>query len=209
MESYWTITQTGDGYYEEKKSRFISAAIPVATEQEMEEHLSRIKKKYYDAKHHCFACVLGEKGEWKRFSDDGEPQGTAGKPILAVLEGAGIRGGLIVVTRYFGGTLLGTGGLVRAYTAAAKDALQHAGPALMQAGKIVKITMDYSFLDKVNWYLKQKPILVIDTQYTDRVSIRVQIRKEDVPDLDAFLQNTGRNSIQVKTEEEGYYGFPA
>lgn len=115
MESYRTIETRGEGSYEEKKSRFLGVAIPTKTEEEVQAALQEEKKKYYDAKHHCYACILGEKGELRRFSDDGEPQGTAGKPILTVLEGQNLRNVCIIVTRYFGGTLLGTGGLTRAY----------------------------------------------------------------------------------------------
>ena len=117
--AYYTIQKTGHGEYEEKRSRFLGEAIPVQSEEEVQEHLTRIRKQYYDARHHCSAYVLGEKKDRKKASDDGEPQGSAGLPILNVIEGAGCTGILIVVTRYFGGTLLGTGGLVRAYTNAA------------------------------------------------------------------------------------------
>ena len=120
---YKTIIESGSGEYIEKKSRFIGELVPVSSEEEAFAYLDAVRKKHYNASHHCFAYVLGEKNQTERASDDGEPSGTAGRPILHVLEGEEICNALIVVTRYFGGTLLGTGGLTRAYTAAAKAAV--------------------------------------------------------------------------------------
>ena len=115
------------------------------SEEEVQEHLTRIRKQYYDARHHCSAYVLGEKKDRKKASDDGEPQGSAGLPILNVIEGAGCTGILIVVTRYFGGTLLGTGGLVRAYTNAAKVALADAGPVCMKEERFSRFRWSIPF----------------------------------------------------------------
>ena len=123
MEEYFVIETTGTGEIVEKKSRFISHVIPVDSEQEALGHIEAIKKKYWDARHNCFAFVIGKNHEIQRFSDDGEPQGTAGKPILEALLTGNFHNVLIVVTRYFGGTLLGTGGLVRAYGMSAKAGL--------------------------------------------------------------------------------------
>ena len=134
-EPYVILAETGNGYYEEKRSRFPAAAYPVRSEEEAAALIAAEKKKTYDARHHCWAYVLGPNRETVRFSDDGEPSGTAGKPILEVLLGRGVRDALIIVTRYFGGTLLGTGGLVRAYTAASQDALDHAVTALVLPAK--------------------------------------------------------------------------
>ena len=139
-EPYAILTETGYGYYEEKRSRFPAAAYPVRTEEEALSLIAAEKKKTYDARHHCFAYVIGPNRELVRFSDDGEPSGTAGKPILEVLLGRDIHDALIIVTRYFGGTLLGTGGLVRAYTAASQDALDKAGTALVLPAKKVSVT---------------------------------------------------------------------
>ncbi len=124
MESSMIILyQGGQGEYTEKKSRFIASIFPVQSEEEALENIARIRKEHYDARHNCFAYVIGDNNETERCSDDGEPSGTAGRPILDVLTGNGIHNAAAVVTRYFGGTLLGTGGLVRSYTAAVKDAL--------------------------------------------------------------------------------------
>ncbi len=119
------VTEGGTGEVIEKKSRFIASIFPIQTEEEALTYLSQVRKKYYDARHNCFAYVVGEKNETERCSDDGEPSGTAGRPMMDVLTGQGLHNVLVVVTRYFGGTLLGTGGLVRAYSAAVKAGLEN------------------------------------------------------------------------------------
>src|SRR5699024_9601171 len=116
MEAYRTVCGYGTGEIVEKKSRFIAEVFPVVSGDEVSGHIEKIKKEYWDARHHCWAYVIGQNPGTERMSDDGEPAGTAGKPILEVIRGRGLTDVLIVVTRYFGGTLLGTGGLVRAYT---------------------------------------------------------------------------------------------
>ena len=122
MNSYYTIYRGGSGEVVEKKSRFIGEARAVSSEEEAAAFVEEIRKKYYDARHHCFAYVIGTDGKQMRAADDGEPQGTAGRPMLEVLTGKGLANAMVVVTRYFGGTVLGTGGLVRCYTAAAQAA---------------------------------------------------------------------------------------
>ena len=121
MQAYKTIATSETVEIIEKKSKFIAHVFPVQTQEEAEGHIQKLKKQYWDAAHNCYAYQLGEKSEIQRFSDDGEPQGTAGKPILEVLKGENLTNVLVVVTRYFGGTLLGTGGLVRAYGRTAKE----------------------------------------------------------------------------------------
>ena len=132
IETYNTILQEGQDEIVEKKSRFIGYAVPVSSEEEAYAFVEKIRKQHYDARHNCYAFAIGSENTLLRFSDDGEPQGTAGKPILEVITGNAVVNICIVVTRYFGGTLLGTGGLVRAYTEAAKLALSDAGIHKMQ-----------------------------------------------------------------------------
>lgn len=158
-EPYTILTDTGNGYYEEKRSRFPAAAYPVRSEEEALSLIAAEKKKTYDARHHCWAYVLGPKRETVRFSDDGEPSGTAGKPILEVLLGADVRDVLIIVTRYFGGTLLGTGGLVRAYTAASQDALANAPKATVLPAKKVSVTCGYTDLARVDKIIHGDPFV--------------------------------------------------
>ena len=147
--SYKVVYQAGSGEYEEKRSRFIANVAPVSSEEEATAFIESIRKKYYDARHNCPAFIIGRNRELTRCSDDGEPSGTAGKPILEVLLSAGVTNVAVVVTRYFGGTLLGTGGLVRAYTQATKEGLADAGIATMRFGKELTIGIDYTDVGKV------------------------------------------------------------
>ena len=125
MEEFYMVDGPAQGEIVEKKSRFIANVFPVDSEEQALEIVEKTKKQYWDARHNCFAFVIGKNNEVQRFSDDGEPQGTAGKPILEVLTKGNIHNTLIIVTRYFGGTLLGTGGLVRAYGQSSKAAIEN------------------------------------------------------------------------------------
>lgn len=205
--SYYTIEKIGYGRYEEKKSKFLGEAIPVSSEDEIASHLNRIRKQYYDARHHCYAWILGEKRDSRKASDDGEPSGTAGLPILKVIDGAECTGILVVVTRYFGGTLLGTGGLVRAYTAAAQAALADAGPVCMEEGEILELSMEYGLLDSVTHYLRQAEIAIRDTQYTDRVVLTITVKEPEVEAVRQKLQGMSAGRIRIRNVEKGFYGF--
>lgn len=163
----------------EKKSRFIGEVYPVTSEEEAAEILEKVKKMYWDARHHCWAYVVGETQAVERFSDDGEPGGTAGKPILEVLRGAELTNTLIVVTRYFGGTLLGTGGLVRAYTKASQEALALSTIITRISGFKLKITTDYTGIGKIQYILGQRKIAVLDSEYTDKVEIYVLVSEDE------------------------------
>ncbi|MEE0955491.1 MAG: YigZ family protein [Eubacterium sp.] len=179
MAGYRTILEGGSGELVEKKSRFLAEVIPASGPEEAEALVARHRKKYYDAKHHCFCYILGEKSETLRSSDDGEPQGTAGHPMLDVLKGAGITNAAAVVTRYFGGTLLGTGGLVRAYSGALREALKTAKIIEKNSGAELKLNCDYNTSGKVQYYIQQSGVPLIDTQYTDRVSFLVMVPDEE------------------------------
>ena len=206
-ESFYTIRKTGRGEYEEKKSRFLGEAIPVQTAEEAASQLARIRKEYYDARHHCSAWVLGEKRDVKKVSDDGEPSGTAGLPILRVIEGMECTNVIIVVTRYFGGTLLGTGGLVRAYTAAAKQAMEDAGPVCMRSGEILKLSIDYSMLGAVQHYLELEQLETDGIEYADLVACRVVVPSEKTQAVRRRMQALSNGMMQVETVEEGFYPF--
>lgn len=149
------IKTGGEGYYEEKKSRFIAAVYSISSEEEAASYIEAARKKYWDARHNCYAFVIGDNNEIMRFSDDGEPSGTAGKPILEVIAGRGIHNCLIVVTRYFGGTLLGTGGLVRAYQKSSLDALCNSSIAVRTKGSRITVRTDYNCAGKLQ-YAAQK-----------------------------------------------------
>ena len=146
MEKF-IIKEGGQGEIVEKKSRFIATILPIDTEEEALQYIEKIKKKYWDARHNCFAFVIGSNNEIQRFSDDGEPQGTAGQPMLAVFDRENVQNVVCVVTRYFGGILLGAGGLTRAYTKTAKMALDAAGIARRCVWDCVDISCSYAFLE--------------------------------------------------------------
>lgn len=171
--SYKIVYDSGQGEIIEKKSRFIAHVFPIASEEEALQHIEKTKKEYWDARHNCYAYVIGGKQELQRFSDDGEPSGTAGKPILEVLLGEEIHNALVVVTRYFGGTLLGTGGLVRAYSAATKEGLNASVITEKCPGKRISIKTDYTGLGKLQYIMGQMELTTLDTIYTDAVEVIV------------------------------------
>nr|WP_294491354.1 YigZ family protein [uncultured Mediterraneibacter sp.] len=202
MESYRTVCGHGTGEITEKKSRFIADIFPVSSEEEAFEHIERIRKKHWSARHHCFAFVLGRNPGYERISDDGEPSGTAGKPILEVLKGRGLTDVLAVVTRYFGGTLLGTGGLVRAYTAAAAEGISRTGIITKIHGIRLQIGTDYTGLGKIQHLLLARGINILDTVYTDKVELQVLVPKDETDELcKAILESTNGQALMEEGEE--------
>ena len=155
LKKYKTILEEAEGEIVEKKSRFIATVRPVKTEDEARAFIEEMKKKYWNATHNVFAYQIGERNELQRFSDDGEPQGTAGMPVLNVLKGEDVKDTAVVVTRYFGGTLLGTGGLVRAYGKAAKEGLLSAGIVEMVLYRKYVVTAEYTDSGKVQYEILQ------------------------------------------------------
>ena len=155
MEQLWIPAGEGNSEYIEKKSRFLGLVLPVTTEAEARAQLEAVKKREYDARHNCWAYVL-HTGQ-KRYSDDGEPQGTAGQPILNVLEREGVQDVLCVVTRYFGGILLGAGGLCRAYTKAAKDALDDAGISELRPWSVLRLDCPYALFERPAGAFRREP----------------------------------------------------
>ena len=186
----------------EKKSRFIADIFSVSSEEEALQILEKVKKKYWDARHHCWAYVIGDEQVQERCSDDGEPSGTAGKPILEVIRGNEIHNVLIVVTRYFGGTLLGTGGLVRAYTQAAQEGIAASTIVTKTQGYKVKIQTDYTTLGKIQYLLGQKGIQIIDSVYQDNVEIFVYISKEEEILLQRDITEVTNGQTVVERIEE-------
>ncbi len=155
----------------EKKSRFIANVFPVQTPEEALAYIEQMKKKYYDARHNCFAYVIGPNHEWMRSSDDGEPSGTAGHPMLDILTGAGVHNALVVITRYFGGTLLGTGGLVRAYSEAAKRGLENSVVVTKKSGKKMSIRTDYNGIGKLQYLIAMLELTELECEYGEGVNI--------------------------------------
>lgn len=196
VECYLELVKGGEGEIVEKKSRFIGQIEPVSTEEEAYAFVERVKKKHYDARHNCFAFSVGGEMPLLRFSDDGEPQGTAGKPILEVINGSGIHNICIVVTRYFGGTLLGTGGLVRAYTDAAKEALCSCETRLRQRIHPVSIVTSYTDMGKVQYILGNADISVTDTVFAENVTFQADIPAGDCARIVAAVtEATGARAV--------------
>lgn len=189
----------------EKKSRFISHIKTVETEEDAIVFINSIKKKHYDARHNCSAFVIGKNKELVRCNDDGEPSGTAGKPMLEVLLGSDIVNVAVVVTRYFGGTLLGTGGLVRAYTDATKAGLAQCQTAIMCLGKKVKIHTDYNTIGKVLYELGQRGLGQEDSEYTDVIALTVIVPIEDVEEFEKKITEISAGKSTVEIIEEIYF----
>lgn len=179
MDRYDTVYRGGTGEYTEKKSRFIAEVYPVTSEEEAFRYLEEVKKRCWDARHHCWAYVIGRNPASERMSDDGEPAGTAGKPILEVIRGRNVTNVFVVVTRYFGGTLLGTGGLVRAYTSAASAALADSAVITRIFGYRLAVHTDYADLGKIQYLIASRDLYIQDTVYTDRVVISLLVPEEE------------------------------
>lgn len=172
-QKFRAIYEGGQGEITEKKSRFIATTFPVGSEEEALEHIEAMKKKYWDARHNCYAYVIGERQQLQRASDDGEPQGTAGRPILEVLLGEEVHNALVVVTRYFGGVLLGTGGLVRAYTEAAHAGLAASRIIEKEHGQRLRLLTDYNSIGKIQYILGQKGIPIENSIYEAEVTLEI------------------------------------
>ena len=205
VAEYRTVYTGGEGEIVEKKSRFIAAAAPVRSEEEALQIIEQIRKKYWDARHNCYAYVIGERGELERFSDDGEPGGTAGKPILEVIKGEELRNTLIVVTRYFGGTLLGTGGLVRAYSAAAKAGIASSVIITRIPGIKLHITTEYTGLGKIQYILGQRGITTLDSVYTDKVELEVLAAEAEAEAVKAELTEGTNGQAVIETGAACYF----
>ena len=176
--SYRVLLAGGEGEYVEKKSRFIATLRSCGSEEEAVRFIEETKKRYWDARHNCSAFVIGSRAELTRCSDDGEPSGTAGRPMLEVLVGEGIRNAAVVVTRYFGGVLLGTGGLVRAYTQAVKEGLKNCTVGRMRQGYEVQMRIGYGDVGKVLYLLKDRGIEPVAAEYGQNVDLRLHIPAE-------------------------------
>lgn len=193
---YKCVLEGGTGEIVEKRSRFLAEVRRVETEGEAVAFVEEMKKRYWDASHNCSAFVIGRRAELTRCSDDGEPSGTAGRPMLEVLLGEGICNVAVVVTRYFGGTLLGTGGLVRAYGAAVKAGLENSRVAVMRYGTRLRIGTDYSDIGRIQYILGKRGLLQENAEYTDRVSLETVVAAEEEERLKKELtEATGGRAV--------------
>ncbi|MBO5278596.1 MAG: YigZ family protein [Lachnospiraceae bacterium] len=205
-EAYKALLKGGEGEIVEKKSRFIATTMPVKSEAEALAFIEAMKKKYWDARHNCSAFVIGRNHELKRCSDDGEPSQTAGKPMLEVLLGEDIHNIAVVVTRYFGGTLLGTGGLVRAYTAAVKEGLAGSVIVTKQPGVRLRIRTDYNGVGKLQYICGQMEIPILDTQYTDIVEAELLVPEMLQGALEKKVTEATNGKAIISNEGAVWYG---
>lgn len=202
---YRMLLTGGEGEIIEKKSRFIATVRSVQTEKEATDFIEEMKKKYWDARHNCSAFVIGERNELSRCSDDGEPSGTAGRPMLEVLMGEELHNTAVVVTRYFGGVLLGTGGLVRAYTQAVKAGLENSEIGVMKFGARLNIGTDYNGIGKILYILGQRGIEVQKSNYTDTVEIEIMIPETMRESLTKEITEATAARAKISFLEQAYF----
>lgn len=207
VKDYKTIYEGGTGEIVQKKSRFIATIAYVETEEEAITFIEQTKKKYWDARHNCSAYIIGERQEIMRCSDDGEPAQTAGKPMLDVLSGQGLCNVVAVVTRYFGGTLLGTGGLVRAYSKAVQEGLQNAVIVEKHLADELTITTDYNGIGKIQYLLAQEQLNPTNTDYTDTVVVTVPVPVDLTGQLKAKVIQATNGRAKMEIERQLYYGM--
>lgn len=205
MQTYQTVYEFGSGEIVEKKSRFIAHVFPVYTEEEVLQKLEQVKKQYWDARHNCHAYILGDGGGISRCSDDGEPSGTAGRPILDVLMGQGLRNVLVIVTRYFGGVLLGTGGLIRAYSAATQEGLRNSNVITKRLGKRLTIQTDYNGIGKLQHVVMELGLPVEDTIYESDVKIKVFVAAEDYDKAEKDITEVSNGQAKLVFDQEETY----
>lgn len=202
---YKTVYEGGSDEIEEKKSRFIAHIKPVHSIEEASAFIAEIKKEYWDARHNCSAFVLGENSEITRSSDDGEPSGTAGKPILEVLLGEGLTDVVCVVTRYFGGTLLGTGGLIRAYTQATKAGLAASVVIEKRLGITIVVTVDYTLEGKLRYMLEERGLKLLDTVYSEKAQLVTVVDRGEAENFCSVVTEQLNGRVLIEKKEEVTY----
>lgn len=204
-KQYKTVYEGGEGEIVEKKSRFIATVIPCEDEETALQFIEAMKKKYWDARHNCSAYTIGLNHELERCSDDGEPQKTAGRPMLDVLLNEGIHNVCVVVTRYFGGVLLGTGGLVRAYQAATKAGLENSTIITKQFGRKIRIVTDYNGIGKLQYIVASAGYTTLSTDYTDVVTACVLVKPSEQESLIKKVTEATSGRAEISVEDELWF----
>lgn len=205
QEACRILLEGGEGEIVEKKSRFIATVRKAESESEAVAFIEEMKKKYWDARHNCSAFVIGRRAELTRCSDDGEPSGTAGRPMLEVLLGEGVMNVAVVVTRYFGGTLLGTGGLVRAYTQAVKEGLAASTIGIERAGYEILIETDYNGVGKLQYVMGQRGIEPVNSEYGADVKFTLIIPVEKSAELEKVMVEATAGKVKWTKRKELYF----
>lgn len=205
LEQFKTVRQFGSKEIVIKKSRFIGYGKPVANEEEAIAFIEEIKKQHWNATHNCSAYVIGERDEIQKASDDGEPSGTAGKPILEVIKNQGLKNTAIVVTRYFGGILLGAGGLIRAYSDGAVAAIEAADAIVKMLHQEVFVEIDYTWLGKLENELRNKETRMGETQFTDKVTLTCLPVVSETERFMAWITDLTQGQAVIRKGEPIYY----
>lgn len=203
---YLTVQAEGQDEFTEKKSRFIGSCRPVKTEQEALDFIAALKTKYWDASHNVYAYILRESGV-QRFSDDGEPQGTAGIPVMDTLKKSGVTDVVVVATRYFGGILLGGGGLIRAYSHTATIALQAARKVTMRECLLLSASCDYSLYGRVQGVIPECGGVIDDTEFLENVTLRFHLAPEELGAFQKRLADATSGKGIVKEEGKRFFEF--
>lgn len=195
-----TIEKENSAEIVEKKSRFIANFYNVESKEEAEEKIKQIKKKYYDAKHHCFAfSIIEENGITQKSSDDGEPSGTAGAPILNIIKSNNLQNVVIIVTRYFGGILLGTGGLTRAYSEAAGKVVEQSELIQKEPGMEVELEIDYNDNEKFKYYCQKNNINIIKIEYTENILYKIELNEKEYKKIEEINKTNNKQlDINIK-----------
>jgi uncharacterized YigZ family protein len=201
LKEYKTVKQFGQDEIIIKKSRFIGYALPVESEEEAVAFIEKIKKQHWDASHNCSAFMIGENDEIQRSSDDGEPSGTAGKPILEVIRMKGLKNTAVVVTRYFGGTMLGAGGLIRAYNQGAVIGLVAAGMIQRTLHTVMKVNVDYSWVGKIQNELERREEILHHIDFLETVTFSILVKVDHVEAFKQWITNL--TSAQSNISEDG------
>lgn len=203
MEGYRTVKQTGSAEVTVQRSRFLAQCVRVCELSEVAGVLEAVQKKYWDASHHCYAYVLGEEAQTTRFSDAGEPGGTAGMPILGVLSARSLTNVLLIVTRYFGGILLGANGLIRAYSHAAAEAVNASGEVFMRRCRCAHVVMPYELLGKVQYLLHTMDIEAV-YEYGAQVTARALVPADMCAAFERNLTEATGGRLQPQWKEQAY-----
>lgn len=204
MKPHYSVKQSAITEIEIQKSRFIGRAERVTSEEEARAIIEKVTKEHWKATHNCYAYIVGENAQIQKSSDDGEPAGTAGIPMLEVIKKKQLRDTLVIVTRYFGGIKLGAGGLVRAYAKTCAQAIAAAGIVEHVPVKIFDVVIDYALYGTVDNALKHTGYLVRDTQFTENVTIKIAVRLEDIDTFTAWMTNICNGQCQIIPVEETF-----
>lgn len=203
-EAYFTIYQNGEHQIEIKKSKFICHLFRIENEEQAKEYIAKIKKEHYKANHNCSAYMLGENFEIQRSSDDGEPSGTAGVPMLEVLKKNQLQNTLAIVTRYFGGIKLGAGGLIRAYSTSVSEALKEIGIVQGKLQQILDIIIDYPQLGKLQNYLENEQIAIQEIDYLEQITVKVAIDINQCESFQNVLIDLFNNQLSIQLLDQKY-----